>query len=340
LSRTTMAELAKLAGIDVSTVSRALRGDRSRVASATIEMVQQLAAAHGFQPDPVAAALRSGRSKVLGVLVPTMSDVAVAQMLEGIAQQALARGYLALTTPTGTGRRTRENTVASLLRQRVDGVIVADSTVRSGAPKPLVESATPYVFALRGVSRQLGVVADDALGGRLVAAHLLQQGHRDIAVVAGPTNAATSRQRLAGFRAAAKRAGIDLGTDRVVHSEWGVREGHAAMAQLLISGNQPTAVFALNDYNAIGASRALQDVGLEVGRDVALVGYNDISISAELPVPLSSVHNNLELVGRLAVDALLALIGGGEPASQTVAPSLVVRESSRVQAAQRLQAED
>lgn len=328
MSRITMTQLAQLAGLDVSTVSRALRGDRSRVASATIERVEQLAAEHGFQPDAVAAALRTGRTKVLGVLVPTMTDVAYAQMLEGIAQQASLRGYLAMTTVTGSAKRTRNAAVASLVGQRVDGIIVADSTVGSGAPTALVSSATPFLFALRGVGHQLGVVADDTLGGRLVAEHLLDRGHRDVAVVAGPTNATTSRRRLSGFREVIRRAGVELGADRVVHADWGVAEGHAAMAELLGHGLRPTAVFSLNDYNAIGASRALQNSALEVGRDVALVGYNDISISAELPVPLSSVHNNLETVGRLAVDSILSLIDGHEPPSQTVAPRLIVRESS------------
>lgn len=325
-----MAELAKIAGVDVSTVSRALRDDRGRVASGTIESIKRLAAEHGFQPDAVAAALRTGRSRVLGVLVPTMTDVAVAQMLDGIARRASDHGYLAVTTPTGSLTRVREDAVSTLVGRRVDGVIVADSTVRRGAPKGLSGTSTPYVFALRGVGRELGVVADDALGGRLVADHLLQQGHTEIAVLAGPANATTSRQRLTGFRETLRSGGVDLPDERVAHGEWGVREGHAGMVRLLESGVRPTAVFSLNDYNAIGASRALQDVGLQVGSDVALVGYNDISISAELPVPLSSVHNNLDVVGRLAVDTLLALIDGGDPSAQTVAPRLVIRDSSRV----------
>lgn len=323
-----MTQLARIADLDVSTVSRALHGDRSRVAAATIDRVQQLAVEHGFQPDAVAAALRTGRTKVLGVLVPTMTDVVYGQMLEGIAQQASLRGYLAMTTVTGSAKRSRDVAVASLVGQRVDGIIVADSTVDSVTPAALVSSATPFLFALRGVGKELGVVADDTVGGRLVAEHLLKQGHRNLAVVAGPTNATTSRQRLTGFRETIQRGGVELNDDRIVHADWGVAEGHAAMAELLGHGHRPTAVFALNDFNAIGASRALQNSGLEVGRDVALVGYNDISISAELPVPLSSVHNNLETVGRLAVDSLLSLIEGHEPPSQTVAPRLIVRESS------------
>lgn len=323
-----MTQLARIAELDVSTVSRALQGDRSRVASATIDRVRQLAVEHGFQPDAVAAALRTGRTKVLGVLVPTMTDVAFGQMLEGIAQRASLRGYLAMTTVTGSEKRRREAAAASLVGQRVDGIIVADSTVGSRTPKALLSSATPYLFALRGVGHQLGVVADDTLGGRLVAEHLLERGHRDVAVVAGPANATTSRRRLAGFRGAMQRGGVELSDRRVVHAEWGVTEGHTAMAELLGRGLKPTAVFSLNDYNAIGASRALQNSALEVGRDVALVGYNDISISAELPVPLSSVHNNLETVGQLAVDSLLSLIEGQEPSSQTVAPRLIIRQSS------------
>jgi LacI family transcriptional regulator, galactose operon repressor len=323
----TMTRLAELAGLNIATVSRALKGDTARVSAATIARVRRLADEHGYQPDPAASSLRGGRTRVLGVLVPHLTDVVMAEVFEGIAAQAADAGYLAVVTPTRESRESRRDAVETFLGRRVDGIILADASVRKPVPPELSAATVPFVLALRGSPSHLSVTADDRLGGQLAARHLLDAGHHDVVVIGGPRNVSTAVARLAGFVQAYRDAGVPIANEAIAHGEFTAMAGHTAMTELLHT-SRPTAVFAANDYNAIGAARALQDAGLRIGQDVALVGYNDISISAELPVPLSTVRNELETIGRLAAQALIDLLDGRQARSHQVPPRLIIRESS------------
>jgi LacI family transcriptional regulator len=323
----TMTKLAELAGLNIATVSRALKGDSSRVSAGTIARVQRLADELGYRPDPAASSLRGGRTRVLGVLVPHLTDVVMAEVFEGIAAHAAAAGYLAVVTPTRESSEDRRGAVASFLNRRVDGMILADSSLREPVPAELVTSGVPFVLALRGSVPYLSVTADDRLGGELAARHLLDGGHHDVAVIGGPPDVSTAMARLAGFVQTYRDAGVPIEASAITHGEFTAMAGYAAMTGLLRS-RRPTAVFAANDYNAIGAARALQDIGLRIGTEVAIVGYNDISISAQLPVPLSTIRNEPETIGRLAAQAMIDVLDGKEPSSRQVPPRLIVRESS------------
>jgi LacI family transcriptional regulator len=323
----TMTRLADLAGLNIATVSRALKGDSSRVSAETIARVQRLAEEHGYRPDPAASSLRGGRTRVLGVLVPHLTDVVMAEVFEGIATRAADAGYLAVVTPTRESHEIRRDAVETFLNRRVDGIVLADSSVRKPVPAELAASGVPFVLALRGSSSYLSVTADDRLGGQLAARHLLDAGHHDVCVIGGPRNVSTAVARLAGFVQAYRDAGVTIAAEAIAHGEFTAMAGYTAMARLL-RVRRPTAVFAANDYNAIGAARALQDAGLRIGGNVAIVGYNDISISAQLPVPLSTVRNELGTIGQLAAEALIDLLHGREASSHQVPPRLIVRESS------------
>jgi LacI family transcriptional regulator len=232
-----------------------------------------------------------------------------------------------VVTPTRESNAVRRDAVETFLNRRVDGIILADASVRRPVPPGLAASTVPFVLALRGSPSHLSVTADDRLGGQLAAGHLLDAGHHDVCVIGGPRNVSTAVARLAGFTQAYRDAGVTIEPAAIAHGEFTAMAGHTAMTALLRT-RRPTAVFAANDYNAIGAARALQDAGLRIGHDVAIVGYNDISISAQLPVPLSTVRNELGTIGRLAAEALIDLLDDREASSRQVPPRLIVRESS------------
>ncbi|MFC8511794.1 LacI family DNA-binding transcriptional regulator [Streptomyces sp. NPDC057257] len=329
----TMKKLAELAQLDVSTVSRALNGDTARVSAATIARVQELADQHGYRRDPIAATLRAGRSQVIGVLVSTVTDVVMAAIFDAVDRAAAAAGYQAVVASSRESAAVRREALAGYIDRRVDGVIMADALTSSSVPRVLRDSGIPFVMALRKSGNHPAVTSDDHAGGRLVAEHLLALGHHEMAVLAGPRNISTSRDRFAGFASALEEAGAALPPALVTHGSWGVRQGYDAMSAVLTAGGRPTAVFALNDYNAIGAAKALEEHGLRIGTDVALVGYNDVDVSSHLTVPLSSVRNDLENVGTQAAEMLIARLKGNAVESRVLPPRLIVRESSRSVAA-------
>ncbi len=324
-----MKQLAVLAGVDVSTVSRALRGDSSRVATATIERIQRLAREAGYVPDPVASSLRSGRSRLIGVVVPVLSDIVMAILATAIEEAFRELGYLSAVIATHGDAGVRSAAIDHLLGHKVAGFVLCDTEVGCAIPSQLETEPIPFVYAMRRSDSAVSVTADDYRGGALVGEHFAAMGHQHVAVVPGPAAASTSLDRVTGFtEAVMDHPHMKLMAGTAVGG-FGVDDGHRYALQMLDSANTtPTAIFCANDHAAIGAGRALADRGLRVGRDVALVGYNDIPQAAYLETPLSSVRTDLESMGRSAAQCLVSLMEGRDAHSLALEPTLIVRASS------------
>lgn len=329
LTAMNMKQLAALAGVDVSTVSRALRGDSRRVAASTIERIQRLAREAGYVPDPVASSLRGGRSRMLGVVVPVLSDIVMAILATAIEEASRELGYLSAVIATHGDPEVRSAAIDHLLSRKVDGFILCDTEVGRAIPSQLESESVPFVCAMRRSDTAVSVSADDRRGGSLVAEHFVAMGHKRVAVVPGPASASTSLDRVAGFtEVIAEHPQITVVSVSGVGG-FGVEDGHRYVTELLEQHREPpTALFCANDHAAIGAGRALADRGLRVGKDVALVGYNDIPQAAYLETPLSSVRTDLGAMGRTAARKLVSLIEGQDEASTTLEPALIVRASS------------
>lgn len=327
VSDLSMKQLAEIAGLDISTVSRALRGDSSRVAAGTIERVKKLAMETGYTLDPAASALRSKRSRLIGVVVHTLTDIVMGQLATAIDQTAREAGYLSMVVATQEDPEARSEAVRSLKARRVDGLILCESELGREVPAELVDSTMPFIFAMRGCDGRPSVTADDLQGGRLVAEHFSATGRRHVALIPGPERARTAAERAEGFSRAAVDAGLTL-TVAPGPGGFGAEEGRQMTELLLKRRPRPGAIFCTNDHTAIGAIRALTDAGLAIGSDVAVAGYNDLSMSPFLQTPLTSVRTDIPSIGREAVLRLLKIIEGQPTTSLKLTPTLCVRESS------------
>jgi LacI family transcriptional regulator len=163
----------------------------------------------------------------------------------------------------------------------------------------------------------------------MVAQHFLDLGHERIAIVNGPTYASSGVMRAKGFLDALAKEGMVLPSERIINAGFDAAAGRRAAKELLAMRPRPTAIFAVNDYSAIGVMGVIRDEGLEVGRDVAVVGYNDITIADDLLVPLSSVRVPIDVMGRTAIEMIIARMDGEPITSRRLTPYLVVRDSSR-----------
>lgn len=320
-------DIARMTSLDVSTVSRALRGDSRRVAPATIARVQQLAEELGYIPNTAAASLRGGKSRLFGVLVPSFSDVVIGLLVEAIEAELIRSGYLPLVIATQDDTELRSRAIRVLLGRRVDGLILADSNVGHEVPDELDVDRVPVVFAIRGVDEALSVRADDHLGGQLVAEHFIANGHRNLALLHGAPRARTAHDRAEGFLAAANEAGLDVTS--IDSRAFGVEAGYHATQELLSRGKDFSAVFCVNDYNAVGCARALTERGMKLADDVALAGYNDIPLAHLLETPLTSVRTHIGTMGSRAAQLLVDVVEGRSPRSQLLEPTLMVRDSSQ-----------
>ncbi|SDO91719.1 transcriptional regulator, LacI family [Arthrobacter sp. ok909] len=329
----TLKDLASELGIHPSTVSRILHSGsevaRGAASVATAERVRALARKRGYSPDPQAAGLRTRRTRLMGVIVPRLSDLVLAIMYEGIDEAAAELGYSTFVMNSRDDPEEQRRKTDTMLARRVDGLIIGDAHLDNGLLRELTARKVPFVLMNRRVPGYPSATCDDVLGGELVADHLWSKGHRNVAVIAGEPYASTAVDRTAGFVDRWRSLGGNIPAEAVVWSRFDTAGGREAAEEILTHCTpRPTALFAVNDFAAIGAMGALRSHGLTVGRDVAVVGFNDTSLAAELPIPLSSVRSPMLEIGRTAVQLLKRVLDGEIVEPVRLEPDLCVRESS------------
>jgi LacI family transcriptional regulator len=323
----TLKDVAAASGVSVSTASRALddRGTASRSPAAA--HVRKIAEELGYRRNSFASSLRRGETRTLGVLVPRLSDTVMALMFEELERAAANRGYFAMVATSGDDPDDERRAAETLLDRNVDGLILATARLDDELPRLLRQRNVAHALVLRTDGVSPSSLGDDEVGGYLAVRHLIDLGHRHIAVVTGPSFTSTGTSRLAGARRALKEANIETPEEWLVVAGYGIENGFAAGTTLLEQDDRrPTAVFAANDNLAMGVIAAAHRLGITVGEDLALVGYNDIPLSSRLSTPLSSVRVPLDQIAGNAID--LIVNPGKEPNIRKFMPTLMPRQSS------------
>lgn len=324
----TLATIAAVVGVHVSTVSRVLRSPapHTETSQRIIEIAEEL----GYTPHPAAAALRTRTSRLIGVLLPRVTDFVPARTYEGIDEAAFTAGYTTVIAQSGDDPTQRLDRLRALMSLRVDGIIVLDARARDDQIlKEITRRDVPYVLALRRARGFLSVTSNDIRGGALAAGHLDDLGHEQIGVVAGPQYLSTGEERLEGFASELRKRGRDLPLHRIVSSDFHVSAGLHSARRLLALEPQLTAIFAANDDAAVGVMGALRELDLRPGIDVSVVGYNDVPYAAHLPVPLTSVSSPMFEIGKAAADLLIRKLSSADRLrSVRLLPHLVAREST------------
>jgi LacI family transcriptional regulator len=327
--RATIKTIALAAGVHPSTVSRALTEEGSgRLGEQTVQRIRQLAKELGYEPNPWARSLRTRRTLTIGLVLPSLTE-SLARMFEGAEDLARERGYQAVTASTRDDEREERRLINGLLDRRVDGLVITTGSTDDPFLDELAARGVPFQLLNRASKDYPSVTVDDELGGFLATRHLLSQGHRRIAFIAGQWRFSSARLRYEGFLQAHKQMRLRAVPELVIESGYDATSGLGAASRVLAVANPPTALFAVNDSVAVGALAAARDLGLRVPDDLAVVGFNDNELSSMLSVPLSSVAIPLEEMGRLSVKLLIDQIEGQLGASVVLQPRLVVRASSR-----------
>lgn len=330
--RSTLTEIARRCGVHTSTVSRALADDPRGVGPATVERIRRVADEVGYSRNRAAAALKTGRSNVIGVLVPRLTDFVLARIYEGCESAAASRGFTTVVTSSDDSCVTRMDRVDRFLASQVDGLIICDSRFKDDEVVGRLErEGVPYVLANRRSSGQISVTLDDHRGGAAVGEHLCGLGHSQIGVVAGWDYASTCIDRVEGLLSVLHERGIVVPASQILHGGVDAETGFSATTELLERNGRISAIFAVNDFGAIGAMGAARAAGRSPGVDLSIVGFNDIPLAARLPIPLTSVRSNMSLMGSKAVELLLARMQGEMTTDQSgvIDPILIERESSR-----------
>jgi LacI family repressor for deo operon, udp, cdd, tsx, nupC, and nupG len=325
-----MKDVARLASVSIQTVSAVVNNKpditdetRARVLAA----IEQL----NYQPYSVARSLRTRQTRTVALVVSDIASVAIAAMASAAEAHAHSFGYslILYNTHNDVGRETSYFNTA--VQQWVDGVIFIPA-MRYGRWDILQEAGIPSVAIDRIPDNYSGpaVMLDNLKAGRLAGQHLLDLGHRRIAHISGPLEVRLARERFNGFQQALEAQGIEPGSCLVEEGDFTCQTGYLAMQQLLAYRPCLTAVFAANDLMAIGAMRAVDEAGLQVPRDISIVGFDDIELAAFQTPPLTTIRQSFTQLATLGVQLLLDILAGKEVVQSQIViePTLIVRQST------------
>jgi LacI family transcriptional regulator len=335
----TIRELAELSGVSVATVSRVMN-DYQDVSATTRERVLKLAEELEYTPTAAARTLVTKRSHVVGVVLstgvdhPDIQHPFFGEVLVGLKRRLGAGGYdllLLATEEPGNGFG-KHSYLQRSQHHRVDGVVLMGVERRDPDAQRLARSTIPCIAVdLDVVGRRTGyVVSDNARGAVLAVEHLQKLGHERIATITGPTDTRAGIDRLVGYRDGLERLGLPYRDEYVRDGDFYFESGFASMQELLTLAEPPTAVFAASDLMAAGAIRAIEQAGLGVPADIAVVGFDDIQLAAMVQPALTTIRQDKLGLGAAAGDALVRMIelDGTAPPVVTLPVELVVRESS------------
>jgi LacI family transcriptional regulator, galactose operon repressor len=325
----TIRDVARAAGVSVATVSRALN-NHARVRTETRSRVNAAAHALDYTPNPVARSLITSRTHAFGVLLPDLYGEFFSEVLRGIDLRARRDGFHLLVSSSHADGEDMVDALRSM-RGRIEGLIVMAPDVDTATLVKAAGAGFPLVLLDPGL-RVVGcdsISIDNEAGAVSAVDHLVRLGHRRLATITGPAQNADAQQRLHGFRWALAERGLASDPELEVEGDFTEPSGYAAVGRLLAATSRPTAIFAANDYMAIGAMSALTQAGLRVPEDMAIVGFDDIAMARYLNPPLTTVSVDLVDLGARAVERLLRnQTGASTRRRHDVTPAtLVVRRS-------------
>lgn len=338
LVRVRLKDIAEKVGYSVTTVSRAL-GGYDDVAEETRLLIVHTAEEMGYHPDVVARRLQKQRTDTLGFVIPTsgprFSDPFFSELLAGIGNEAAARDYDLMVSTRAPDTVEEAEAYERLVRERrVDGLILTRTRINDARIAYLVDQEFPFAaFGRARIDKPYAYVdVDGELGVFEVTQHLVELGHRDIALILSPPDLMFTVHRRAGFYRAIRTNDLTLERKWEESADLTERGGYAVASRLLARSWRPTAIVACNDLMAIGAIRAAREQGLRVGQDLSVVGFDDIPLAEHTHPPLTTVHQPIYEIGR-RVCRMLARILAREPFEANefqmlLKPELVIRDST------------
>jgi len=342
MKRPTQADVARLAGVSRATVSYVVNdrtGGRVSISEETRQRVLEAIAELDYVPDARAQALRSGNTKTIGLIIPDIHNPHFWEIADGVEQEASAVGYHILLSSIPPENQYAEDIFENLSHRRIDGLVMVPSFIyQSEEAQKTLANLLKRRVPIVGVMADHGdesynidrVVSDYRDTTVEVMTHLLSLQHRRIGFIFGIAVPNLGSDRLLAYRESLQVAGLPVDPDLIVECGPTLEDSYHATRQLLELPARPTALLAINDFLAIGALRAIRDLGLNVPQDVSLVGYDNIPLARYLVPRLSTASKDGEKMGREAVRLLLARLQDPDRPRQKIRlpARLILREST------------
>jgi len=328
---TTLKDIASQAGVSLMTVSKVLNG-KGGISRETSQRILEIARRLNYRPNQIAKSLRADETRTIGVVVSDSSQLVFAKVIRGIEEVATREGYSVIVANTDQKAEREKQAVELLLNKRIDGLILG-APMHTGEEdiRELIRFGVPLVLLMRS-SQAVDVncvINDNVLGGYEIMKQLLSTNCGEIYFLSMPQNVQSSQSRLLGNRQALTEQGLVFREDHVRYCEPFIDAGYAAMSRLLDQGLRSGGICCGCDLIAIGAIRAIQDRQLRVPEDFKVTGYDDLELADYLSVPLTTMRQPKEEIGREGVRLLLDQIQDPtRPPRQIVLRSTLIRRRS------------
>jgi DNA-binding LacI/PurR family transcriptional regulator len=324
----TMADVAARAGVSVATVSRALSGDPTRVSPPVLQRIIDAAEELEYIPNNLARNMRSGSTRILGLIISDIGNPFFTAV-EDVAQR---HGYSLVLSNTDESPDREAASLGVMAAERAAGVIIATTNENGTALRRFQDMG----MAIVAIDRHIvdlptdSVVVDNESASHEAVMHLVRLGHRRIAIVGGPSDADTARERLRGYERALRDARIDVEPELVRAGDFRETAGLTMTRELLDLADPPSAIFAVNNLTTIGVLAALRERGVDVPEGLSVVGFDDIPTGELLDPPLTVVQQPTYRVGARAADLLIRRLREPKAAVKEVVLSarLIVRGST------------
>jgi LacI family transcriptional regulator/LacI family repressor for deo operon, udp, cdd, tsx, nupC, and nupG len=337
LTRVSIKDIARAAGVSYSTVSRALH-DSPLIRPEVRQRIQDLARRMGYTPNALAQGLQARLTHSIGLVITTVADPFFVDVVQGVEEEARQAGFSVLLATSSNDPVQEIQAIETFSRRRVDGVIVAASRISPEYADRLARVRIPVVMINNQAEGDYpnlhSVSVDDYAGARLAMQHLLELGHRAIGYVGVTNRPRSNEQRLAGYRESLLQAGVRpdpgwvcLGSDNLLGDLKGDLRAGRCLAERILD-IRATALFCYCDTVAVGAMMACRQIGLEIPGQVSVIGFDDNELCEIVDPPLTTIGQPKRAMGQSAVRMLLTSVNGGEIHDQVVQPNLVVRAST------------
>lgn len=325
----TIKDIAKVAGVSHTTVSRALKNHPS-ISAETTARIQHLAREMGYTPNIVAQSLLNRRTNTIGMVVTTIADPFMTMVVDGAESVARQAGYSLFLGASHNNPRDELDVVKTFHQRRVDAIIVTSSRVGSLYATELEKIEIPIVLIndQQDGKYLYSVAVDDIHGAQTAVEHLISLGHRRIAYLGNTVRPEANRRRREGYLAALKKAGISPETNLIFDGVTG--DDVALGAQILddLRAQSATAVFCCTDMLAVGMLLSCRERGIAVPEQLSIAGFDDIDIAHFVSPQLTTIHQPRRRLGQLAMQMVLDLLNGKSANNQILPCELVVREST------------
>jgi LacI family transcriptional regulator len=333
--KVTIKDVARMAKVSHTTVSRALN-DKSRIKNETKEKILNIAKELKYRPNFIARSLVMRRTKTLGLVITTIANPFYTELSQGIETTAIRLGYNIILCSTNYDVSVEKQYIDMLRSKGVDGIIFTSAHMgdpniiglgEEGFPIILVNRRT-YHPTVREKVDYVGV--DNILGGFLAVEHLIKLGHKQIGVIGGSSESSVGFERLQGGKKALAAYSLEERGDYFLEGDFLKGSGYQGGKTFLKMNEPPTAIFATNDYMALGTYQAIVEEGMKVPEDIALIGFNDIEFTSMKGIELTTIGQKKYEMGAVAVKTLVERIEGREtgPSKEIILePEMIIRKT-------------